>query len=316
MLSIAALERSCLGIFDILIGEAMLTIFACPKPFINPHIATIQRNAITSWTLLHPKPEIILFGHEDGTAEICQQLGLRHIPDVARNEYGTPLLNDLFAKAQRLAIYDLLSYVNADIILISDFIRAIKEIVSWKKECLVVGGRLDMEVNEAWNFEVPDWEEILNTLVKRKGRIMASGTDYFIFSRGLFQAIPPFALARTAWDNWLLWRARRLRVPIVDATTVVTAIHQNHSTASDWKNICCSIEAEHNRQLTNYWAQSFTPRDATHELTALGVRRCLWRSYRQRVNILIDFSENLTRSFRHHTRLDKPTLKSIFNRWR
>ena len=31
---------------------ALITLFSAPKPFIDSHIATIQRNAIKSWTLL------------------------------------------------------------------------------------------------------------------------------------------------------------------------------------------------------------------------------------------------------------------------
>lgn len=64
----------------------MLTIFSCPKPF-RGHINIIQRNAIRSWTLLQARPEIILIGNEEGTAEVCKEFGLRHIPDVERNEY-------------------------------------------------------------------------------------------------------------------------------------------------------------------------------------------------------------------------------------
>ena len=41
----------------------MLTLFAVPKPF-RDHTAMIQRNAITSWTLLRPHPQIILFGRK------------------------------------------------------------------------------------------------------------------------------------------------------------------------------------------------------------------------------------------------------------
>ncbi len=67
----------------------MLTLFAIPKAF-RGHINTIQRNAIKSWTLLNPKPEIILLGDDEGTAEVAQEFGLIHIPEVDRNEYGTP----------------------------------------------------------------------------------------------------------------------------------------------------------------------------------------------------------------------------------
>jgi hypothetical protein len=43
----------------------MLTIFSTPKPF-HGHSGIIQRNALKSWTLLHPDVEVILFGIEDG----------------------------------------------------------------------------------------------------------------------------------------------------------------------------------------------------------------------------------------------------------
>ena len=56
----------------------MLTIFAIPKAF-RGHTATIQRNAITSWTMLHPRPEILLFGNESGTEEICRELEARSL---------------------------------------------------------------------------------------------------------------------------------------------------------------------------------------------------------------------------------------------
>ena len=41
----------------------MITIFSTPKPF-RGHIGVIQRNALKSWTLLHPDVEMILFGDE------------------------------------------------------------------------------------------------------------------------------------------------------------------------------------------------------------------------------------------------------------
>src|SRR5579862_4415619 len=98
----------------------MLAIFAVPKPF-RGHIATIQRNAIAQWTRLSPRPEILLFGNEEGTAAIAQEFSLRHIPEIKCNQYGTPLVSDLFEKAQTIASHDTLCYVNADIMLLGDF---------------------------------------------------------------------------------------------------------------------------------------------------------------------------------------------------
>ena len=93
----------------------MLTIFSTPKPF-KGHIGIIQRNAITSWTLLHPQPEIILFGNDEGTAEAAKDIGVLHVSQIARNEFGTPLLNDFFQQAKQQASHQTLCYVNADIV--------------------------------------------------------------------------------------------------------------------------------------------------------------------------------------------------------
>ena len=71
----------------------MLTFFTTAKPF-EGHIGIIQRNAIRSWQKLHPDVEIILMGDDAGAAEVCAEMGLRHIPKVRRNKYGTKYLGD------------------------------------------------------------------------------------------------------------------------------------------------------------------------------------------------------------------------------
>src|ERR1022692_1467240 len=104
----------------------MITLFACPKPFLDPHIALIQRNAIVSWLALRPRPTIILFGDEDGTAEVSRDFGLMHVPSVARNALGTPLVSDIFRKAEAMSSDSAACYVNADIILMDDFSEAVR----------------------------------------------------------------------------------------------------------------------------------------------------------------------------------------------
>lgn len=101
----------------------MLNIFSTPKPF-KGLIKVIQTNAIRSWISLHPPCEVILFGNEEGTAEIASELGIRHIPDVERSEYGTPLISSLFRIAQSIGTHELMCYVNADIILMNDFMES------------------------------------------------------------------------------------------------------------------------------------------------------------------------------------------------
>ena len=204
----------------------MMTIFSIPKPF-RGHNGVIQRNAIKSWTKLFPLCEIILLGDDEGTTEISAELGLRHAPEIERSDFGTPLISSMFNIAQQLASHELICYVNADIILMSDFMLRVKQIR--EKRYLLVGQRCDLDVTELIDFTQPDWETCLHRRVKESGKLHAkSGIDYFVFPRGLFGNIPGFAVGRAVWDNWLIYRTRKLKAPVIDATQVITAIHQNH----------------------------------------------------------------------------------------
>src|SRR5512146_740614 len=93
-----------------------LTLFTAPKPFTNPHIALIQRNAIQSWKQLGEEIEVILVGDERGLAEAARELGVCHLPQVQRNAQGTPLVSSIFELPRRVSNSPVLAYVNADII--------------------------------------------------------------------------------------------------------------------------------------------------------------------------------------------------------
>ena len=254
-------EKAGLGIF-------MLTLFSIPKAF-HGHTRIIQRNAINSWTLMRPRPEIILFGNDEGTAEAAKSFAVRHVPQVARNEYGTPLLNDLFEQAQHAAAYNILCYVNADVILTSDFFQAVDEVVRWKTCFLLVGQRWDVDIKESLDFG-DGWENELLARLGSQGVLHPStGMDYFVFPRGMWRDIPPFAIGRTAWDNWLVYRARAMRVPVVDATDATTVVHQSHDylhIPAKAGDVCDGPEARRNLKLAGSWKHVFTLADATHVL--------------------------------------------------
>ncbi|MGA7935166.1 MAG: hypothetical protein WCA35_16580, partial [Kovacikia sp.] len=196
-----------------------------PKAF-RGHIDAIQRNAITSWTLLEPKPEIILLGDDEGTAEIARELHLKHIPEVERNEYGTPLLSSLFELAQRMGTGPLFAYINSDIILMSDFMQAVQRVPF--RRFMLTGQRWNLDLGEPIGFK-PGWESQLRDRVCQSGNLEGpQAMDYFVFTRDTYREIPRFAIGRTAWDNWLLCEAFRLNAPVIDATQSIAIVHQNH----------------------------------------------------------------------------------------
>ncbi len=205
-----------------------LAIFSAPKAFTNPHIALIQRNAIQSWINLGPKVEVILLGAEPGLAEFAAECGVKHLPEVACSAGGTPLVSSMFDLARRNSASPLLCCVNADILLMPDLLQGALHTARLAERFLVVGQRWDLYVHEPLEF-TPDWPEHLRLRARTEGKLhRASGSDYFIFPRDCFTEMPAFAIGRAGWDNWMIYAGRRYGWPVVDATSSIMIVHQNH----------------------------------------------------------------------------------------
>jgi hypothetical protein len=206
---------------------AFLTIFTAPKPFTDAHINIIQRNALATWTRL-PDVEVLLIGEEAGMAEAAREFGLHHLPDVRRNETGTPLVSSIFALARQAGSSPLLACVNADVLLLPDFVAAARTMAAQAERFLLVSQRWDLDVTEPLEFS-DGWQNRLRSAVHGRGRLHPpAGSDYFVFPRECFTDIPDFAIGRAGWDNWMIYEARRQKWPVVDATHDVTIIHQSH----------------------------------------------------------------------------------------
>ena len=252
----------------------MVTMFACPKPFIG-HIAVIQRNAIKSWTLLNPRPEIILCGNEAGIGEIAQEFSLRHVPEILRNEYGTPLLNDLFEKAESASVTDLLCYINSDIILFNDFMQALERVSKLRRRFLMSGQRWNFDIQGCVDFGA-DWDKRLRAQVMQKGAMdLMEAADFFVFPKGLLGEMPPLALGRLYWDNWIFFRARSTGASLIDVTGVVMAVHQEHDQPyyiQKLDSIRYGPEGRRNLELAGPGASFFSLGDAPYFLTPKGLK--------------------------------------------
>ena len=205
----------------------LITLFSAPKPFTDPHIALIQRNAIKSWTLL-PDVEILLLGEETGLAEAARELGVKHIPHVARNESGTPLISAMFQLAQANSNSNLLCIINADMILMPDFIEATKQTVKLKDKFILLSQRWDLDVTQPLDFST-GWENRLQSMVHRQGQLhRPAGSDFFLFPKSCYMDVPNFTIGRAGWDNWMIYKARNAGWAVIDCTPSVMIVHQNH----------------------------------------------------------------------------------------
>lgn len=256
-------------------------IVAMPKPF-KDHIAVIQRNSVSSWTKLVSPDNIVLCGIEEGCAETAFSFGTKHMSEVARNDYGTPLLSDLFRIGECELATDLICFVNSDIMFTSKLLKAVFMVSRRWSKFLLVGRRTNLDLREPWGFNLSTWESALEEKAQIEGELFTpDGIDYFIFPRGLWGEIPPFAIGRPAFDNWLIYRARALRVPVIDATKMVTAVHQNHdySHAGGKTAVWEGPEATRNRELAGWPNHVFDIGDATWVLTSDGLKRALTKDH-------------------------------------
>jgi len=207
---------------------ALLSIFSAPKPFSDTHINLIQRNAINSWKTLGNDVEIALVGGEEGIKEVADELGLTHFAGVKTNREGTPLISSIFGLGRSLNQSPLLAYINADILLFSDFLAAAHLILEQVNKFLIVGQRWDLEVREQI-LMISGWESGLKKDLRERGHLHPPmGSDYFIFPRECFRDIPDFAVGRAGWDNWMIFKGRREGWKVIDATDAITVIHQDH----------------------------------------------------------------------------------------
>jgi hypothetical protein len=205
----------------------LITVFSAPKPFTDPHIATIQRNAITSWTKL-PDVNIVLLGDEPGLAEAAAELDVTHIPKIPRSPSGAPLMDAMFGLARESSPTPLYAIVNADIILFDDFVQAAKNVSSQKENFVIMGQRWDLEMTEPLDFS-QGWQERLRTQVKNQGALhRPAGSDYFLFPASCYTQLPAFIIGRAGWDNWMIYHALKNKFPAIDATADVMIVHQNH----------------------------------------------------------------------------------------
>jgi hypothetical protein len=204
-----------------------ISIFSAPKPFNDSHIATIQRNSIGSWTRL-PDVEVTLLGDEPGLAQAAGELGVRHLPDVRRSASGAPLISSMFQLARQSNDSPLLCIINADIVLLPDFVEAARQVSALREKFVLLGQRWDLDVTQPIDFSA-DWAAALRSAIRAGGTLhRPSGSDYFLFPQTCYADIPDFTIGRAGWDNWMIYQARKQGWPVIDMTPSALVVHQNH----------------------------------------------------------------------------------------
>ena len=102
--------------------------------------------------------------------------------------------------------------------------------------------------------------------------------DYFVFPKGLYDHVPPFAIGRPCYDSWLIYKPISRRYSVVDATNEVMVTHQNHTHAHlginkegyTLKEAFELDKCKRNYDLLGGDSYRFGTNDASHVLTEAG----------------------------------------------
>jgi hypothetical protein len=141
----------------------------------------------------------------------------------------------------------------------------------------MVGECSNLDLRTPVSFGDPSWQaqilrQVSDSAVPRGSWYI----DYFVFSRDLYHDLPPFAVGRAGFDNWLVWQARALGATVVNASRVVTAVHQQHDYSHvrggrEWSYR--GPEAVRNVQLAGGREHLHCIGHASHVLTSRSLRR-------------------------------------------
>ncbi len=229
-------------------------------------------NAIASWKSLGSRVEVVLYGREDGVSEICAQVGAVNVADVRTNPRGTPLVSDAIAHAATAFSSRLLMFANSDMMFCEDLLASVDHIAL--DRFLVVGNRINVDIEEDLDFSNSDAASRMRERALRDGVMQPpEGSDYFIFPRLMQWRMPDLAVGRLGWDNWMMFRARQMHVPLIDATDSITAVHQNHNyghvrSRKPGEGVVPGVEDDANRALAGGLEAIFTLWDADYRLAA------------------------------------------------
>lgn len=127
--------------------------------------------------------EIILFGEDEGTREICDEFGICHGGELKRSEFGRYLISDAFSKARVRGSYNTLCYLNCNILLFDDydFPGAVRAIENLGLPSFLLSAR---DVYRPLEFDRRDSRERLRSQFRRSGKLdRHAAIDCFCFPK-------------------------------------------------------------------------------------------------------------------------------------
>lgn len=242
-----------------------LTMFTIARSFEDdPHIAITQRNSLLNWLTIGAA-EIFVFGDRPGVERVCKELGITFVPGIRTNDDGLPLVSDAFERAWELASSDVVMFSNCDMLYPPYFIDVLDRIDA--NGYVMTGRRRNTPVTTPIDYH-GDWWTPLRTLSYARGALHpAGGMDWFVHPRYLMP-LPDLYVGRWWWDAVFMGMALESGAAVIDATSAIEAIHQDHSYAHAGGSMSAVQDLPESRWNHGFLPgkRGYTTDDATYKL--------------------------------------------------
>lgn len=205
-----------------------MILFTSPKPFTD-ETAPVQLSAIRSWKTALPTAQIIIFGNEPGLEDLCMNESVEYGGAVEVDHQGIKNIGSVFRAATSLRQEEDLIFVNSDILLDSSALTAWEILISIRGPFLGTARRRCLP---PWVGPALGERELAQFLESHKHLARwgpASALDIFYFRGFRFETMPSFRIGQAAWDNWMIFEARRRGIPAIDLSRTLRPFHFDHN---------------------------------------------------------------------------------------
>lgn len=190
-----------------------------------------QENSVQSWKLLPGiEKTIIVCGNDAGVAELCGKYDI--INDITtETKFGIPLVSSMMKTAYKYGSdRDIYIWINADIILLSDFVDLIKNFIQQypnyhQLKYGMTSRRYNWDNPSSIDYTDNQWEQNLLGMMTNMKLEAPTAMDIFIHGYKAFDDMPDFAIARFGHDTWMLNKMVTSFDLAINATDSIKIIH-------------------------------------------------------------------------------------------
>ena len=189
----------------------------------------VHNLTVHNWLSLRPYVIPVIFTNETEVADECRRMGWEVFPVRVAAADDIPVLKYMYQDVMEAFNTTFYAYSNGDILytesLVDTLVGLVNSQISLQAPVLLVGKRtnvVNVTESEGSTFEN------LTAIAKGRGSLFTGyAEDYFITPRVYpWKDIAEVVIGRRAYDNWLVWYARKQKQVVIDATSTLLAVHQ------------------------------------------------------------------------------------------